>query len=300
MKKTIVVAGSINQDLIITTPRMPKLGETITGSGYATAAGGKGANQAVAAARLGGNVTFIAAVGADEPGRRMKAAYESDGIDTSQIKEIPETPTGTAVITICGGDNCIILDPGANHAVTESLIDAAEDCIANASLMLLQLEIPIASVKRAIQLAQKHGTTVMLNPAPAVRLDADLLRQIDLLTPNESECGILTGTTVKTVEDAKNCVSVLMRQGVKQVIITMGEQGAVFNEGDSLCHQPACKIEQPVDTTAAGDCFNAAVAVALTEGASVAEAVRFAQKAAAQSVTRKGAQPSLPYRAELI
>lgn len=297
MKQRIVVAGSVNQDLIITVPRLPKLGETIIGSGFASASGGKGANQAVAAARLGGRVTLAAAIGDDEPGRRMKADFIADGIDVSFIESIPGTPTGTAVITLCGGDNCIVIDRGANQEVTPALIDKAESVIAGAGLLLLQMEIPFGSVTHAIGLAKKHGVAVLLNPAPAAPLEDDLYKQIDILTPNESECGILTGMEINSPTDAKQAVSILTRRGVRRVIVTMGAQGAVYNDGEQVYHTPALACTA-VDTTAAGDCFTAAIAVALMEGASIHDAVRFACAAATLAVTRKGAQPSLPYRAE--
>lgn len=291
--KRICVIGSLNMDLVINTPRVPAMGETIHGHGFFTAPGGKGANQAVAASRLGGDVMMIGCLGEDIFGKTLLDNLAANGVDTSHIAKVSGVPTGIAVITVCGGDNCIILNSGANYSITNEQIESLENVIKESKILLLQLEIPLEVVEKSVDIARKKGVRVLLNPAPAVKLTDELLGKIDILTPNESECEILTGLPVKTVEDAGKAITYLLNKGVRQVVVTMGGKGVVYNSSDKIVHKPVPKV-QVVDTTAAGDSFTGALSVALTSGKDMDEAVDFANAVGTLTVTRKGAQTSLP------
>lgn len=293
--KKIVVIGSLNMDLVVNTPRIPALGETVLGSGFFTAPGGKGANQAVAAARLGGSVSIVGCVGDDIFGKELKQNLLVNDVDIINVKVIENTPTGVAMITVKDGDNFIIVDPGANFCLTTDIIDELEDLIKDSFLVVIQLEIPFETVERAVESAHKHGVKVLLNPAPARTLPDDLLEKIDIITPNEKECELITGLPVRNIDDAKAAVSFLMQKGIPQVVITMGSAGAVYNNGSKIMHKSAVKVKA-VDTTAAGDSFSGAISVALTEGKSIDEAIDFANLVGALTVTKKGAQLSLPMR----
>lgn len=293
--KKIVVIGSLNMDLVVNTPRIPALGETVLGSGFFTAPGGKGANQAVAAARLGGSVSIVGCVGDDIFGKELKQNLLVNDVDIINVKVIENTPTGVAMITVKDGDNFIIVDPGANFCLTTDIIDELEDLIKDSFLVVIQLEIPFETVERAVESAHKHGVKVLLNPAPARALPDDLLEKIDIITPNEKECELITGLPVRNIDDAKAAVSFLMQKGIPQVVITMGSAGAVYNNGSKIMHKSAVKVKA-VDTTAAGDSFSGAISVALTEGKSIDEAIDFANLVGALTVTKKGAQLSLPMR----
>ena len=297
--KNILVVGSSNTDMIIRVPRIPKPGETILGGAFSMASGGKGANQAVAAARAGGRVTFVARIGDDIFGQRALAGFEADGIDTRFVFRTPGSPSGIALINVDDrGENSISVASGANALLSVEDLERANEAFAAADILLLQLESPIETVEAALRKARERGVPVVLNPAPARPLDDALLRLVSVLTPNEHEAGILTGTAVTDELGAREAASRLRARGPKSVAITLGERGAYASSAGSEGLVPAFRVD-PVDTTAAGDVFNGALAVALAEGLSVADALRFAQAAAAISVTRPGAQPSAPTRAEI-
>ncbi len=295
----ILVIGSSNTDMIIQVPRIPRPGETILGGRFLSAAGGKGANQAVAAARAGGDVTFIACLGQDGIGSEAIAGFEKDGIDISCLTRDPESPSGVALIFVgADGENSIAVAGGANMALTPEKIDSNREIILSSDILVMQLESPLESVEAAAGLAFSRNIPVILNPAPAQPLSNELLEKITTLTPNESEAELLTGVIVRDVESAGKAASLLHKRGVGQVIITMGSRGAFVSgtNGDTMI--PGFPVE-PVDTTAAGDVFNGTLAVALAEGQPLEKAVRFANAAAAISVTRLGAQPSAPSRIEI-
>ncbi|HEX2984479.1 MAG TPA: ribokinase [Ignavibacteriales bacterium] len=298
--KKIAVIGSSNTDMIIKIKELPKPGETIIGGKFATAAGGKGANQAVAAARAGGNVDFVSRVGSDMFGDNTIDGFAKDGLDVSNISRDDRDPSGVALIFVDEkGENSIAVASGANANLTPANIPDMEKIISQAGILLMQLEIPIETVERAAELAKAKNVKVILNPAPARPLSDDLLKNVSLITPNETEAEMLTGVNVRTVEDAEKAAQILIDKGVDTVIITMGSKGAflynrIYNE-----LIPSRKVEA-VDTTAAGDVFNGALTVALAEGKGIKDAVLFGNAAAAISVTRLGAQPSAPYRKEII
>ncbi len=299
MGNKIVVVGSSNTDMIVQLPHLPKPGETVSGGAFSTAAGGKGANQAVAAARAGANVGLVARVGEDSFGEQAIAGFVGDGIDVSHVTRNPAAPSGVALIFVDdGGENCIAVAPGANATLTPEDVEAAEDLITGAEVVVMQLETPIESVERAAALAREHGVRVILNPAPARPLNDELLANVSILTPNESEAELLTGIQVSDDAGAEEAARALSARGVDIVILTLGSRGAYVFESDSGELVPGFEV-QVVDTTAAGDVFNGSLAVGLAEGLPLARAVRFANAAAALSVTRLGAQPSAPTRSEI-
>ncbi len=296
MKPSLVVVGSSNTDMII---RLPRPGETLLGGAYALAAGGKGANQAVAAARAGGRVTFIARVGRDLFGDQALAGFRRDGLDVRFVRRDRTEPSGVALIFVArNGENCIAVAAGANARLAPADVRKARAAIAQASSVVLQLETPLEAVQAAAELAGRTGVRVILNPAPARPLPDTLLRRVAILTPNETEAERLTGVRVRDAASAAKAADRLLARGVRTVILTLGARGA-FMAGPELRRLvPGFKV-RAVDTTAAGDVFNGALAVALGEGRPLLEAVRFAHAAAAISVTRPGAQPSAPRRAEI-
>lgn len=297
-KPSIVVIGSSNTDMVIKTTHLPHPGETILGGDFFMNAGGKGANQAVAAARLGGNVTFFTKVGDDIFGEKAKALFEKEGINTSYILTDKKSPSGVALITVDNkGENCIVVAPGANAALSPTDLQLKGSVIENASLIIVQLEIPLETVEYISNLASTAGVNLILNPAPAFKLSDKLLSQIDVITPNQKEAEMLTGITVNDIESAKVAALALNKKGVKSVIITLGSSGALLYHENVFSNVEAPVVE-PVDTTAAGDVFNGALVVGLSEGMDMHSAVQFACKAAAISVTRLGAQASAPYRKE--
>jgi ribokinase len=299
MKPHLVVVGSSNTDLIMRVPRIPRPGETVLGGHFSTAAGGKGANQAVAAARAGGRVTFIARVGRDGFGAQALAGFRRDGLDVRHVRRDPEAPSGVALIFVAAdGQNSIGVAGGANANLSVADVQRARRAFANASAVLLQLETPLATVDAAAALAAGCGARVILNPAPARELPDALLRRVSVLTPNELEAETLTGVKVRDARSAKKAARRLLEHGVEAVVITLGARGAWVATAAGDKHVPGFRV-RAVDTTAAGDVFNGALAVALGEGRSLLDAVRFANAAAAISVTRLGAQPSAPKRAEI-
>ena len=295
----ILVIGSTNIDMIACVKHLPRPGETVGEARFMQSNGGKGANQAVAAARLGGDVAFVSCLGDDAGAAALRQQFAADGINTEALFTAKDTPTGTALIFVSqDGENCIAVAPGANHSLTCEAIDAVADRIAGAEYLLVQLEIPMETVACAIEKAYAAGTRVVLNQAPAMPLADELLRKVYLITPNRTESETLTGIPVHTVQDASKAAGALLAKGVGNVIVTLGSEGALIRTPAEELLIPARTVT-PVDTTAAGDVFNGALLVALSEGRSLADAVRFAAHSASVSVTRMGAQASIPWRGEL-
>jgi ribokinase len=295
----ILVVGSANSDLTIRVPRLPKPGETVTGGAFSTAPGGKGANQAVAAARAGGDVTLIARLGNDAFASQAIEGFARDGIHVELISRDPKIPTGVALIIVgANGENSIAVASGANAALSASIIRNAASAFRGASAVLVQLETPLGAVQAVAALARTHGVPLILNPAPARTIPDSLLRLVSILTPNQSEAAALAGRDVRDPDSAAEAATVLRRRGAKAVIITLGKLGALVVADGVSGLVPGFKVK-PVDTTAAGDVFNGAFAVALGEGKPLLEAARFANGASAISVTRPGAQPSAPTRREI-
>lgn len=295
----ILVAGSSNTDMVINSPHLPAPGETIIGSSFFMNPGGKGANQAVAAARLGGHVTFICKTGNDIFGRQSAAIFENEGIDISYLIEDADNPSGVALITVDDkGENTIVVASGSNGTLSRADIQHSRNVIENAAIVLMQLEIPIDTVQYVADIAKSKHVKVILNPAPARELDNALLRAVSIITPNEKEAEMLTGIHVKSIDTAQKAAIALSARGIETVIITLGPKGALIYNDKEFEHVRSMEVNA-VDTTAAGDIFNGALAVALNEGKTLSEATAFACKAAAVSVTRKGAQSSAPYRKEL-
>ena len=295
----ICVIGSLNMDLVIQSPKQPIMGETLMGSGFFTTQGGKGANQAVAIGKLGGNVSMIGCIGDDDFGKQLKENLIDNNINAEAVKIVENISSGVAVITVVDGNNCIIVDPGANNELTNEVVKANEQKIIESQMIVLQMEIPFESILEAVKIAKRNGVKVLLNPAPARSLPDSLLRDLDIITPNETECEIITGIKIDSIEAAKTAVKLLIQKGVKQVFITMGEKGVVYNDGDIISHKSPPKTVA-VDSTAAGDSFTAAIALKLTEGCEIEEAVRFANQVGALTVSKKGAQSSLPTLDEVV
>jgi len=298
--KRIIVIGSSNTDMVIKTEKIPMPGETILGGTFLMNPGGKGANQAVAASRLGGKVTFIAKIGDDLFGNQTTGILKKEGIDTSYIIKDSELPSGIALITVDEeGENSIVVAPGSNHNLMVQDIDNDILTGDKFKVMLLQLEIPLMTVEYAALTAAESGIKVILNPAPAQKLHDYLLRHIWLITPDESEVELLTGIKVHNEFTAEAAATSLLKRGVKNVIITMSAKGAFVKSEDFTEMFPGIQVKA-VDTTGAGDVFNAALAVATAEGKGLRDAVIFANKAASICVTRMGAQASAPYRKEIL
>lgn len=302
MNPHIVVIGSLNVDFVIHVPHFPSPGETIVGSEFHIFPGGKGANQAYAAARLGGKVSMLGQVGKGPQAEWLKKNLASVGVDTVGVKQDMKSHSGTAAICIDpSGQNQILIMPGSNATFTPVQLKESEDVIASAGIVLLQLEIPMETVVAAAHLAKKAGAIVMLDPAPASELSDELLGLVDYLTPNENELAAITGGPLVSRlprEDAAARARKLITRGAKKVIATLGSQGALLVMKNQEHFWPAIPVKV-VDTTAAGDAFNAGLAVALASGQSEIEAGTFAAAAAAVSVTREGAQPGMPSRAEV-
>jgi len=301
----IVIIGSINMDLVLNVPRMPHPGETLSGGRFQTISGGKGANQAVACARLSANdvkVAMVACLGDDAFGTELRAALRNDGIDDSHVSTIGGEASGVASILVdASGQNSIVLAAGANDALSPAHIDAARGLIEQARIVVLQLETPLATVRHAIELAHALGKTVVLNPAPAQALSADLLAQVEYLIPNEIEAAMLAGLNAASLDNdaaIEAAVAKLRADGSSNVLVTLGEKGVYAALSSGSVHF-AAQLTKAVDTTAAGDTFIGGFVAALAEGRSEADAIAFGQRAAALSVARVGAQTSIPYRREL-
>ena len=300
MAARVAVVGSMNMDLVVQTSHFPKPGETVIGSDLLTIPGGKGANQAVAAARLGANVAMIGRVGDDLFGRQLQDNLAADQIDLRHVKVTPDTASGVALIVVDeSGQNSIVVSSGANARVTVADVDSAAKTITTADVLVLQLEIPLDAVAKAAQLARQSGVQVILNPAPATKLPAELLALVDILIPNESETTTITGLPTGSQEEIESAAADLLAAGVSSVILTLGEKGAFIAQEGTTRHIPALIVEQVVDTTAAGDAFVGGLATAIGEGKSITEAVSWGNATGALAVTRAGAQPSLPIRKEV-
>ncbi|MEI2266855.1 ribokinase [Erwinia sp. CGal63] len=300
MTKTgrLAVLGSINADHILNLNAFPRPGETVIGKQYQIAFGGKGANQAVAAGRSGANIAFIACVGDDDIGQRIRQQLAEDRIDVEPVEVVAGESTGVALIFVNEqGENSIAIHAGANAALTPERVEQQRNIIEEADALLMQLESPLASVLAAAKIAREHHTKVILNPAPATPLSDELLALVDMITPNETEAEILTGVAVASDEDAARAAAVLHEKGIHSVLITLGSRGVWLSEAGNGERIPGFKV-QAVDTIAAGDTFNGALITALLEGKPMPQAVRFAHAAAAIAVTRSGAQPSVPWREE--
>ncbi len=300
MPTSAVIIGSLNMDLVTRVERMPLAGETMFGAGFTLAEGGKGANQAAASARLGAEVAMIGRVGQDGFGEQLRRALAKDGVNTDHVRNHPELPTGVATILVdISGENRIILEPGANLALSRSDIDAAADRIGQAEFVVLQLEVPMAAVTYAISLAAAAGKRVILNPAPASDLPASAWPAVNYLIPNETEAGWLTGIKVNSREAAIAAGQALRRRGAQVVLITLGAQGVLICDaaGERLLPARPVKVQ---DTTAAGDCFIGGVTAGLCEGMAIDEAAELGIAAASLCVMRAGAQPALPFRRELL
>ncbi|AZV07938.1 MULTISPECIES: ribokinase [Enterobacter] len=295
----LVVLGSINADHILNLESFPAPGETVTGNQYQVAFGGKGANQAVAAGRSGANIAFIACTGDDDTGERVRKQLASDNIDIAPVSVVAEESTGVALIFVnAEGENVIGIHAGANAALTTERVEAQRAIIAGAEALLMQLESPVESVLAAAKIAHENHTTVVLNPAPARVLSDELLALVDIITPNETEAEKLTGIRVENDDDAARAARALHDKGIGTVIITLGSRGVWASVNGEGRRVPGFKVKA-IDTIAAGDTFNGALVTALLEGKKMDDAIRFAHAAAAIAVTRKGAQPSVPWRKEI-
>lgn len=291
----ILVVGSVNMDLVIKSPHMPAPGETVLGSAFATMPGGKGANQAVAAARLGGRCRMIGRVGDDAFGQALLANLRGNGVDADGVTVTPGQPSGVAMIIVDGrGENTIVVASGANACVTPDDVFGHAAAFAQADVVVLQLELPVETVMAAISMARRHDRPVVLDPAPA-RTDLPReLFQVDYLSPNETEAQLLTGTPMAGVHKARAAAADLVMRGARHVVLKLGSAGALVVCRDERIHQVRPYRVQVVDTTAAGDAFTGALAVAVGRGEPLAHATRFACAAGALAVTRMGAQPAMP------
>ncbi len=297
-KNKIIVIGSANTDMVVKSKSLPLPGETLMGGTFFMHAGGKGANQAVAAARLGGHVTLVAKLGDDIFGKQTIAGLQKENINTDYVFTDPVAPSGTAIIMVNEeGENCIVVAPGANANLLPADIETVKN-ITEAAIILMQLEIPMETIEAVAIDAKANNQKIIINPAPAQALSDALLNGLFLVTPNETEAALLTGVTVTDEVTASVAADVFLKKGVQNVVITLGRQGAFFKNAD-LTFKISAPIVTAVDTTAAGDTFSGALAVAITEGMDWEQAIGFAIEAASISVTRMGAQPSVPYRHEI-
>jgi ribokinase len=299
-RKGVAILGIFVADLAFRAGRLPGVGETIAGSGFKVGPGGKGSNQAVAAARVGANVTFISKIGRDEFGAIALATWKTERI-VPRVIEMTDQPTGAAFIYVndVNGDNAIIVVPGAAATISASDVETAADAISNAAVFITQLEQPVAAAKRGLEIARRAGAITIFNPAPAERFDDTIYGLCDYVTPNESEAALLTGISVKSPEDARKAGDVFLRKGAKAALITLGEAGSYLHSPSQSVLVPAFKAGPVVETTGAGDAFNGGFAAALAEGASALEAARFGSAVAGISVTRAGTAPSMPTRKEV-
>jgi ribokinase len=286
-------------DFVIKTAAIPRPGETVLGSSFQRIPGGKGGNQAAAAARLNSKVTMIGAVGKDDLGDELIRSLKKDGVKTDYVLKKLDVPTGIASIVVeRSGNNAITVVSGANYALAVEDVERYHFVIEQSKVLLTQLETPLLTVKKAMTIARRAGCVTILNPAPAVKLDSEILANTDILTPNELELELLSGSPAASMDEIRIAGNKLLKKGVKLLIVTLGSRGCVCVRKETMTQYPACKVKA-VDTTAAGDCFNGALAVAISEGKSIEEAIPFAITSSALSVTKSGAQTSLPYRREV-
>lgn len=299
MAGKIIVAGSINMDMVVKTSSIPHPGQTVLGGTFFMNPGGKGANQAIAVARLGGSVGFIGKTGSDMFGKQAFLSFVQEGVDTYGVTTDHSVPSGVALITVEeSGENCIVVAPGANGLLSSEDVAAAFEAHADCRIMLVQLEIPMETVAYAANYAQSRGIKVILNPAPANEQVKDIFHLIDIITPNRDEAELLSGVRIDDLESAKLAAETINRMGAKTVVITLGSKGAVLLEDGNFSYIPAIEIKA-IDTTAAGDVFNGALAVAIAEGKDLTMAISFACNAAGKAVTKLGAQASIPFRRDL-
>jgi ribokinase len=300
MKRGVAILGIFVADLAFRAGRMPGIGETIAGSGFKMGPGGKGSNQAVAAARVGAPVTFISRIGKDEFGAIANATWRKEGI-VPRVIEMPDQPTGAAFIYVNDrtGENAIIVVPGAAASIVPADVDAAADAIRGAAVFITQLEQPIPAATRGLEIAREAGVVTVFNPAPAEPVDDAIYRLCDYVTPNESEAALLTGQPVSSIDDARRAGDILLKKGVGAALITLGEAGALLHGRDGSIHVPAFRAGTVVETAGAGDAFNGGFAAALARGLPPVEATRFGCAVAGISVTRAGTAPSMPALAEV-
>ena len=291
--KNICVIGSLNMDLVVNVDTMPKPGQTIIGSNFKEVPGGKGANQAVAMARLNGNVSMIGKVGEDGFGQTLINSLKNDKVDTTYI-QTSKGATGVALITVDkNAQNSIVVSQGANFEVKEDDIDNNIEAIKNSDIVVLQLETPLNTIKYALNKAKELNKYTILNPAQAVKLDDEIIKNVDLLTPNETELEIISGVSIETEEDIQKAAQIMIEKGVKELIVTLGSKGSLYINKEKSMFKKAYKVEA-VDTTAAGDSYTGALAVALSQDKNIEDAMDFASKVGALSVLKEGAQSSLP------
>ena len=291
--KKICVIGSLNMDLVVNVENMPKKGQTLIGSDFKEVPGGKGANQAVAMARLGGDVTMIGKVGTDSFGQTLIDALKNDNVDTTYVHK-ENGPTGVAMITVDkNAENAIVVAPGANFKVSKNDIDKNIEAIKESDIVVVQLETPLDTIKYTLKKAKEFGKYTILNPAPAVKLEDSIIENVDLLTPNETELEILSGVSINNEDDILDAAKTMIEKGVKELIVTLGSKGSLYINKDKSMFKKSYKVEA-VDTTAAGDSYTGALSVAFSKNEDIETAMDFASIVGALCVTKEGAQSSLP------
>ena len=295
----ICVIGSINMDLVVNVGEMPKKGQTLIGSNFKEVPGGKGANQAVAASRLGANVCMVGKVGSDGFGQNLLNQLKNNNVDTKYI-QIEEGASGVALITVDkNAENAIVVSPGANFKLAQKDIDNCIDAIKESNVVVIQLETPIDTIKYALEKSKELDKFTILNPAPAVKLGDDIIKNVDLLTPNETELEILSGVSINNEDDILKAAQVMLEKGVKKLIVTLGSKGSLYIDKENKIFKKSYKVDA-IDTTAAGDSYTGAIAVSLSQGKNVEDAIDFASKVGALCVTKEGAQTSLPTIEEVL
>ena len=297
--KKICVIGSLNMDLVVNVENMPKKGQTLIGSDFKEVPGGKGANQAVAMARLGGDVTMIGKVGTDSFGQTLIDALKNDNVDTTYVHK-ENGPTGVAMITVDkNAENAIVVAPGANFKVSKNDIDKNIEAIKGSDIVVVQLETPLDTIKYTLKKAKEFGKYTILNPAPAVKLEDSIIENVDLLTPNETELEILSGVSINNEDDILKAAQVMLEKGVKKLIVTLGSKGSLYIDKENKIFKKSYKVDA-IDTTAAGDSYTGAIAVSLSQGKNVEDTIDFASRVGALCVTKEGAQTSLPTIEEVL